>query len=260
MSKNSGRGSWQIPIAITCMLLGIAVTMMFKQQAQADFPMMSSNRNDMIKMVHDLEQQKQKLEVTIEEQKKAIRGYEAAAGDSGTDMLEAMKHQLDTLRTEAGYTDVAGPGVTVILKDSSKRPAPNEDEFFFRIHDVDIATLVNELWASGAEAISVNSQRIVINTPIRCVGPTILINTARIGPPYEVNAIGPAEEIEGALKMTGGFIDYMSPSTSKGVRITIARKDSVKIPAFKGSMILRHAKQDKADKSPETKKPAEAKK
>lgn len=254
--QSPNKGSWQIPIAISCMLLGIMMTMLFKTQAQANFPMMSGNRNDMVKMVHDLEQQKQKLEADLEKTKKTLdEKFGQAAEKGGEEMLEAMRHQLDTVRTEAGYTDVIGQGVTIVLTDSHKRPAANEDDFFFRIHDVDIATLINELWASGAEAISVagpstSPQRIVINTPIRCVGPTVLINTVRVGSPYTVNAIGPAEDMEGALNMAGGFIDYMSPAVSKGATIKITKRNDVRIPAYKGSMILRYAKQEEQKDGP----------
>ncbi|MBR0519691.1 DUF881 domain-containing protein [bacterium] len=240
-------GNWQIPIAITCMLLGIVVTMQFKMQEKAGFPQLSNNRNDMIKMVHELEFQKNKLEKDLEQKKKELSNFEQAAG-SKEDILKAMQNQLDAIRTEAGYTDVKGPGIIVELSDSAKRPAPKDDPFFFIVHDVDIATLVNELWASGAEAISVNGQRIVVNTAIRCVGPTILINSVRLASPYKVIAIGPSKDLEGALKTPGGFVDYMTPSTNQGVNLSINKYDNLEISGFKGSMILRYAVPTGAEK------------
>lgn len=232
--------SWQIPIAITCMFLGIILTMQFKMQAKEAFPM-SSNRNDMIKLIHELEQQRKKLEADLEEKNKALENFEQSTG-SKEDLLKAMQGQVEKVKTEAGYTNVHGPGIIVELADSPKRPSPKDDPFFFIIHDVDIATLVNELWASGAEAISVNSQRIVVNTSIRCVGPTVLVNSVRLASPYRIMAIGPSRELEGALRTPGGFIDYMAPSVNQGVTVNIKRSDDIKIPGFSGSMILRYAK------------------
>ena len=239
-NNQQNKGNWQIPIAITCMLLGIVVTMQFKMQEKAGFPQISNNRYDVIKMVHEREFQKNKLEKDLEQKKKELSNFEQAAG-SKEDILKAMQNQLDMVRTEAGYTDVKGPGIIVELADSVKRPAPKDDPFFFIVHDVDIATLVNELWASGAEAISVNGQRIVVNTSIRCVGPTVLVNSVRLASPYKIIAIGPSKDLDGALKTPGGFVDYMTPSTNQGVSVSINKYDNLEISGFKGSMILRYA-------------------
>ncbi len=71
------------------------------------------------------------------------------------------------------------------------------------IHDEDLLKLVNELKAAGAEAITVNEQRVVASTEIRCAGPTISVNNNRISPPYVIQAIGDPAGLESALKMRG---------------------------------------------------------
>ena len=159
------KNDWQIFVAVGAMLLGIIMTLQFRAQAQAGFPMFNQ-RNEMIKMVRELETQRDKLEEDLAEKKRSLEEFERSAG-SGEELLKAMRNQLDAVRTEAGYTDVSGPGIIVELADSPKRPAPKDDPFYFIVHDVDLATLVNELWASGAEAIAINDQRIVAITSIR---------------------------------------------------------------------------------------------
>ncbi len=110
------------------------------------------------------------------------------------------------------------------------------------MHDIDIQALVNELWAAGAEAISVNDQRIVGRSSIRCVGPTILVNTNRLASPYVIKAIGPGADIEGGLRMPGGYLDSMSPLIGNGGEVVISRMQEITVPGFQGSLSFRHAK------------------
>jgi uncharacterized protein YlxW (UPF0749 family) len=110
------------------------------------------------------------------------------------------------------------------------------------IHDVDLQTLVNELWATGAEAISINDQRVVSRTSIRCAGPTILVNSERIMPPYVVKALGPPQDLEAALRMQGGFMTSMMGFVEKGVQVKIDPQQEILIPDYKGSLIYRYAK------------------
>lgn len=234
------KGDWQIFVAIGAMLLGIVMTLQFRTQAQAGFPMFSQ-RSDMIKMVHELETQRNKLEAELADKKRSLEEFERSAVNGG-EMATAIRNQLESVRTEAGYTDVSGPGIIVEMADSPKRPAPKDDPFYFIVHDVDLSTLVNELWASGAEAIAINDQRIVTTTSIRCVGPTVLVNSVRMASPYKVSAIGPAKDMDGALRTPGGFMDYMTPATMQGVKVKISSFDKLVLPSFKGSMILRYAR------------------
>ena len=130
----------------------------------------------------------------------------------------------------------------ITLDDSPRKPGPTDDPNFYIVHDIDLMALVNELWASGAEAISINDQRVVMNTAIRCVGPTITVNTVRLTPPYIVKAIGPSSDLETGLRYTGGFLDSMAPNIDRGVKIKIEKVNEIKISEFKGSLVNRYAK------------------
>ncbi|MDQ7822693.1 MAG: DUF881 domain-containing protein [Candidatus Eremiobacteraeota bacterium] len=238
--KIRSREQWEIPVAFACVVLGIMMALLFRLQKKEGFPLYNQ-RTDLIKMVNELERQRNKLESDLTDKKKRLEEFESAAGKE-EDVLKAMKNQLETARMEAGFLPVKGPGIVVELNDSPKSPSPKDDPFYFIIHDVDLDTLVNELWASGAEAVSINDQRIVTTTAIRCVGPTVLINSVRIAAPYKVAAIGPSKDMEGALRTPGGFMDYMAPAMQHGVTLRINRYETVDVPEFKGSLMLRYAK------------------
>src|SRR5687767_6669866 len=78
--------------------------------------------------------------------------------------------QIEALSAQAGTTAVRGPGLIVRLSDSDRKPSSTEDAGAFRIHDTDVQLVVNSLFAAGAEAVSVNGNRIVATTPIRSAG------------------------------------------------------------------------------------------
>ena len=103
---------------------------------------------------------------------------------------------------------VSGPGITVTLTD---RSGPGKGSGAVR--DQDVAMVVNALWAAGAEAISVNGQRIGPDTFVRTAGSAILVNVTPVSSPYEVVAIGDSNALSVAL-VRGSTGDYLSAAQS----------------------------------------------
>ena len=120
-----------------------------------------------------------------------------------------MKKELEKVRMNAGLLAGTGQGVVITLDDSNLPRQPGEDPNLFLIHDEDLLKVINELFAAGAEAVSVNGQRIITNSEIRCVGPTIIINSIKLAPPFIIQAVGDPEILETSLKMRGGVIESL---------------------------------------------------
>lgn len=146
------------------------------------------------------------------------------------DGTDAKSNSLNaSVAIEAGTSAVEGPGVIVTVADSSKKAVSGENGNLYIVHDEDMLRIINELRAAGAEAISINGQRIVATTEIRCAGPTISVNNVRSAPPFEVRAIGDSETLENALKMRGGVIETLGVW---GIKIDVDKKTSMIIPAY----------------------------
>lgn len=229
-----------MPIALACVLLGILIPLQFRTQRTEGFPLYNQ-RADLLRIVRDMETARNKLEAELAQKEKQISTYEQAAS-KGESLLNAMRDQLEFARMEAGLTPLKGPGLTIRLIDSLRTPGQNDDPYLFIVHDVDLEALVNELFASGAEAISINEQRIVATTSIRCVGPTVLVNSVPLASPYVVKAIGQPATLEGGLRTPGGFLDSMMASMREGVQIKIARMQEVAVPGYRGGLVFRYAK------------------
>ncbi len=148
--------------------------------------------------------------------------------------------KLSEYRVFAGLTEVAGPGVQVTLVDSTRRNAFNDPLSLASIvHDVDIAQVVNELKASGAEAIAVNGERIIGISSIRCVGPVVHVNNVPAAPPFIIQAIGDPNAIFGGINLPNGVLDKLrqfDPNMGK-----VEKKNKLVLPAFAGGTQMRFA-------------------
>ena len=127
-----------------------------------------------------------------------------------------------------GLAEVTGPGVIITVADSDIDSNSVVDATDFIIHDTDILKIVNELKNAGAEAISVNDQRVVPTTSIECGGNIITINGQKIGSPFTIKAIGLPENLAN-LNRAGGYLSYM-----KNASIGVDLKKSNNILVKKG--------------------------
>ena len=146
--------------------------------------------------------------------------------------------QYDTLsetRLLAGLTPVQGPGVVITLRDS-KRPllhkVPPGMTLPNIIHDTDINQVINELKAAGAEAITVNSQRLVATSSVRCAGPTIFVNNMPQTPPFVVEAIGDSKALTAALNLPGGIVNQIKAFDP--AMFSVQEDGALTLPAYSG--------------------------
>lgn len=236
------RSNWQLPVALACIVLGILVSMQLRARAAASQqPAEPQLQRSMLEMLKAMETERNRLSAELTVVRGQLAELESTAVHRES-TVKKIKDQLDQARIQAGLTPLVGPGVVVRLMDSNRQPGPGEDPYYYIIHDVDLQALVNELWAAGAEAVSVNDQRVVARTSIRCVGPTVLVNATRLAAPYVVKAIGPSSDLERALRMAGGFYSSMAPFLANGCQVTISKEPEVRVPAYDGSVIYRYGR------------------
>ncbi len=173
--------------------------------------------------------------IKLSNEVKKLRGdltrMENAVGDQ-TKQTQVLNTSLQDVKHFAGLTAVEGPGVVVTLKDDPKAASSGigGDDI---IHDTDVLRVVNELWASGAEAIAVNKIRIVASSSFRCVGPVIHVDHVPISSPVRIQAIGESETIEGALLLPLGVVQEIRQSGVPSM-VTIERVQKQQLPAYTG--------------------------
>ena len=186
--------------------------------------------NDVVEERDGLTEQVGQLQSELE-----LYRQQAASGDEGS---EALKTELEQMEITAGLTDVEGPGVTVVLEDSTQANVTG-DEADYLNHDNDIPSVINELRSAGAEAISLNGERILATSEVRCTGAVVTVNGRRYAAPYVIFAIGDPDTLYSALTMRNGVVDILS---QWGITVRVTASDQLLIPAYSGTVDYQYAK------------------
>lgn len=171
------------------------------------------------------------------------RQTDALASSDGP--IAEQRARAAATRQAAGFTALAGSGLTVELDDARLRPdgalpagASNDDVV---VHQGDVQAVVNALWAGGAEAMSIMNVRILATSAVRCVGNTLLLHGRVYSPPFIIKAIGDPAALRRALDASEGVRLFREAADQYklGYRETVG---DVTVPAFDGSSALRSAK------------------
>jgi uncharacterized protein YlxW (UPF0749 family) len=148
---------------------------------------------------------------------------------------------LDQLAADAltsGATAVTGEGLRVTLEDADALDSAGDPDA--RVRDSDLQIVVNGLWASGAEAIAVNGQRLAATTAIRTAGDAILVDVVPLVGPYTIEAVGDPQDMQARLsRTTGGQLLAVLQSTY-GIRTQVSSQRELDLPAA-GAVTLRSA-------------------
>ena len=232
-----------ITLGIVCLILTMAIIVQVRTTRKSNQIVSQSLAND------DLRDQvlkwKEKYDIAYSDLEDAEERLESIR-QSATENTEGSKEKEEELKKNnmiIGLTDVEGPGVIVTMKDDNTVTAetinPADDISLHLVHYSDILTIVNELENAGAEAISVNGQRIVSSTSISCEGTVININGEKIGSPFTIKAIGNSLLLYSALLRAGGFVERLN---STGIQTVVKQSENIEIPKYTGVISSKNLK------------------
>ena len=221
--KKKGKITVTITIGIACLALSIVMFMQFKLVNETDITSIENMREEELRtelanwkeQYDEANEQYEQKSATLEEYK------EKEESDAETENL--VNEELANVNLILGKTDVEGEGITITLRDSS-----NDDGDLLTITTDNLNTIINELKMAGAEAISVNEERIINMSDIAPINDKslILINGQRVISPYVIKAIGDSTYLESTLVGKGGSIDELEKlgydvAVEKSNKITI---------------------------------------
>ncbi|WMJ76722.1 MULTISPECIES: DUF881 domain-containing protein [unclassified Sedimentibacter] len=129
-----------------------------------------------------------------------------------------------------GFTDVRGPGIYFKISDSTIED-DSLDIMQKIVHDVDITVLLNDLKAAGAEAIAVNSKRIINISEVVCAGPLIKVNGEGVSAPFFISAVGDMEDLYTAVTEEGTYAYDLK--NTYGMAVDVIMSYNVPIPKYK---------------------------
>ena len=155
------------------------------------------------------------------------------------------EEELKKINSLIGAIDVTGKGIIITLQDNPNVTTENigtlENISDYLIHDRDLLRIVNELKNAGAEAISINDERIISTTSITCDGNVILINGKKISSPFRIKAIGSQEAIIGGIQRPGGLIEELE---NYGLVADINKQNKTTIYKYNGILEYKYLKNE----------------
>jgi len=152
--------------------------------------------------------------------------------------------QLAAAELAAAAVAVSGPGLEVVLGNAppaaDSDPVGGSDQVALAgiVQDGDLQLVVNALWSAGAEAISINGQRLGATTAIRQAGDAILVDLRPVTSPYEVSAIGEPDDLANRFLSTPEASSLGRLSQDYGLVFTFAREDELDLPAGSTAELL----------------------
>lgn len=234
---------WLLPIATVCIISGFFLAFVLKVQANSNTtnPLSQKNTN-LVMIINDLEAEIKSQEDTLEQIRNDLSILQNES--SGGRTVQELQEQLKAARIAAGLTPVVGNGLIITIDDNKDglKANPQDDPNKYIVHFDYLLNLVSDLKIGGAEAISINGQRLITTSEIRCVGNLILVNMTRIAPPYEISVIGSPLLLTEIVN--NGELDILK---SLNFPISLEESSAVIIPAYKGDLQFNHPRAVKED-------------
>jgi uncharacterized protein YlxW (UPF0749 family) len=220
-------------IALICIIVGILIILQMRTVSQIEGILSTDRAIDLAAEVNTLTSENESLKNEIEDLNEKITAYELEVSDGTT--VEELQEDIEEQEIMAGVTDVTGEGIIIeIDADTSK----DYDPVLYSNSSEMLLLLVNELNAAGAEAVSINGERIVMTTEIRQGGNYVNINRNQYSIPFEVKVIGDQETLLAAINMNAGIVDIME---SNSFVVNIEEDEEVEIEKYNGVIDIQYA-------------------
>lgn len=234
IKKNRG----ELAIGVVCALLGVLLSVQLRSvKLNKESSAANAGRLETLQTLYN--ETRDKLGSIQEELEAAQAELQKFRSDAaaGGGVNETLRSEVEHLELVAGLTEVEGPGVMVVMRDSTAVNTTGDEQDYL-IHDNDLLSVINDLRDAGAEAISLNGERLLSTSEVRCAGAVVIVNGRRYAAPYVFNAIGDSATLYNALTMRNGVVDVLGQWK---IEVKVTPSDKLTVPKYSGVLDFRHA-------------------
>ena len=237
--RRRNRGRRPLGRALTAAVCVLAGLMIMVSALNARGTDLRPGRNtDLVSLVQAQSRRNTELTRQVTQLRREVDAL-ADVGETQSDLGERLAAQASA----AGFTAVTGPAVTVTLDDApSSITADGLDPDLLVVHQQDIQAVVNALWSGGAEAMTIQGQRVISTTAVKCVGNTVVLHGIPYAPPYLISAIGNQPRLRAALQASAPIQIYKQYVEAYRLVYRERSEDRVTFPAHEGTLDLPHAR------------------
>ncbi len=182
---------------------------------------------------HEIDIQKKeidKLKELKKEYEKSLEEYTNTLSNK-EEVKNLMEEELISLKEDTGDIKVSGSGIIITIKDSDNELKENQNPNELIVHDIDILRIVNDLKKAGAKAISINGERLLALSKIKCSGATIKVNNTTYGQPFIIKAIGDLSTLKASVVSPESYTHILQEVY--GISIRVEEKNDIIVNSFK---------------------------
>ena len=232
--------------ALIVPLVAAAAGLLFATSAQTSHgtDLRSSGRSDLVDVVRAQDRAVRLHAAAVQQLQAEVDALTARAAP-GNNTVARLRAQSTTLAPIVGTQAVMGPAISVSLDDAKRSAASLPKDFTaddIVVHQQDVQSVVNALWAGGAEAMMLMDQRVISTSAVRCVGNTLILQGRVYSPPYVIQAIGNVQAMQAALDQNEQVKIYRQYAKLLGLGYDVKTMDTATFPAYQGSLSLLNAK------------------
>ena len=237
LNIKKGKITMTITIGIACFVLVLVMFMQFKIVNETDITSIENMRETELRTeLANWKSKYDEVNAQYEETQSKIEEYKQTK-ESNEETEKLVDEELETVNMNLGKTDVEGEGIEIVLKET-------DNEEISQINADDLLVIVNALKLAGAEAISINDERIINMSDIVNINANtddlfVRINGQRILAPYVIKAIGNQTYLESELLGNGGYVDQLR---TIGHDVSIEKKDNIKILKYNDEIKTKYNK------------------
>ena len=227
-----------ITLGIVCFALTLGICIQMKTVNSSNTSVSNNYAENNLRS--EVLKYKERYDNKYRELEKAEKELEKERQNStqNNDNLASKEEKIKMGNKIIGLTEVTGPGVTITLTDSKRDINTVLDPNSLLVHDLDVLSVINELKNAGAEAISINDERLVPTSGIICAGNVIEVNGEKIGAPFIIKAIGLPEQLA-ALDRPGGYLETLKEYS---IGAELKKSNNITIPKYSGTTTYKYMK------------------
>lgn len=231
--RRASQRTWSARLATAAVLVVTGLLVVVSATHARGIDLRPGRNTDLVSLVQSESHRNTQLTAEVTRLRAEVDQLAAAEGSTDSDLAGELAEKSALV----GLTPVTGPSVTVTLTDAPASVAGDGvDQDLLVVHQQDIQSVANELWRGGAEAMTIQGQRVIATTGIKCVGNTVVLHGVPYAPPYEIVAIGDQARLEQALADSAAVTIYRQYVDAYGLGFSQRREAEVTLPAYRGSL------------------------
>ena len=234
-ARHQRRSTGRVLTGVVCMVAALMITVSAINARGAD--LRPTRNTDLIGLIQSESERNGELAAQVTQLRAEVDRLASEQGEESS-----LQDELDEMSAAAGMKPVTGRALTVTLDDAPTDVAPDGiDGDLLVVHQQDIQAVVNLLWAGGATAMTIQGQRVISTTGIKCVGNTVVLHGIPYAPPYRISAIGDIDRMRATLD-NSDFVRVYQQYVDRfrlGYRVQV--QDNQRFEAYSGSLDLHYA-------------------